>query len=86
MEKDVLVNNLHNLIEEQKLGAQIRSRTKWVEEGERSIKYFYSREKKHISNNATKQLKRENGKCTTSDREMLEEQHNYYKKLYTLFK
>ena len=40
MEKDALVNNLHNLIEEQKLGAQIRSRAKWVEEGEKVQNIF----------------------------------------------
>lgn len=31
---------MHNLVEEQKVGAQIRSRAKWIEEGERSTKFF----------------------------------------------
>ena len=48
VEKDILVNNLHNLIEEQKLGAQIRSRAKWVEEEEKSTKYFCSLEKTYL--------------------------------------
>ena len=40
MEKDALANNLHKLIEEQKLGAHIRSRAKWVEEEEKSSNIF----------------------------------------------
>ena len=39
---------MQNFVEEQKHGAKIRSRAKWVEEGERSSKYFYSIEKKKI--------------------------------------
>ena len=48
LERDILVNNMQNFVEEQKHGAKIRSRAKWVEEGERSSKYFYSVEKKKL--------------------------------------
>lgn len=81
-EKNSKVDKLHTLVEEQKVGAQIRSRAKWIEEGEKCTKYFFNLEKQHCSNNTIKQLKRENGTYTTSDREILEEQHKYYKNLY----
>ena len=70
------------MIEEQNKGAQI-SRAKWVEEGERCTNYFFGLERKHISNNTIKQLKRENDTLTSSNVEILEEQYNFYKKLYT---
>ena len=44
---------------------------------------FFGLERKHISNNTIKQLKRENGTLTSSNAEILEEQYNFYKKLYT---
>ena len=82
LERDTLVNNLHNFVEEQKNGAKIRSRAKWVEEGERCSKYFYSLEKKNYSNNTIKQLKKENGTFTSNNKEILEEEYAFYKNLY----
>ena len=52
-----------------------------MEEGERCTKYFFvGLERKHISNNSIKQLKRENDTPTSSNAEILEEQYNFYKK------
>ena len=76
----MLVNNLHNFVEEQKNGAKIRSRAKWVEEGERCSKYFYSLEKKNYSNNTIKQLKKENGTFTSNNKEILEEENVFLQK------
>ena len=80
LQRDELINNLQNITEEQKKGARNRSRAKWVEECERCTKYFFGLERKHISNNTIKQLKRENDTLTSSNAEILEEQYNFYKK------
>ena len=82
-ERDELVNNLHSMIEIQNRGAQIRSRAKWIEDGEKCTKYFFSLERKHNMNNTIKQLKRQDGTITSTNAEILEEQYNFYEKLYT---
>ena len=38
--RDTLTQELHDMIQQQNKGAQIRSRAKWIEEGEKSTKYF----------------------------------------------
>ena len=86
LERDVLVKKMHKHIEEQASGAKIRSRAKWVEEGEKSSKYFYNLERKNYSNNTIKQLKKENGSHTTSNKEILNEQYKFYKKTQYLKK
>ena len=79
IERDNFARILYNIIEEQKEGAKIRSRARWVEDSEKSTKYFYNLEKKNIS---IKQLKNENGDYATSNKDILEEQYTFYKKLY----
>ena len=73
IERDILVKRLHKHIEERNVGAKLRSRAKWVEQGEKSSKYFYNLEKKNFSSNIIKQLKKENGTYTTCDNEILHE-------------
>ena len=46
IERDNLADTLHNIVEEQKEGAKIRSRARWIEDGEKPTKYFYNLEKK----------------------------------------
>ena len=53
-EKDNLADTLYNIVEEQKEGAKIRSRARWIEEGEKSTKYFCNLEKSNFSNNTIK--------------------------------
>lgn len=82
LERDNLVNKLHFLVEDLALGAHIRSRAKWFESGERNTKYFFGLEKKNATTNTIRQLKKANGGYTTSDKEILDEEHTYYRKLY----
>ena len=82
IERDNLADTLHNIVEEQKEGAKIRSRARWVEEGEKPTKYFYNLEKKNSSNNTIKELKTQNGDYVTSNKEILAEQYKFYDKLY----
>ena len=82
IEKDNLADTLHNIVEKQNEGAKIRSRARWIEEGEKPTKYFFNLEKKNASNNTIKQLKKSNGEYVSTNKEILEEQFNFYKPLY----
>ena len=77
VERDIWVNEFHHIVREQSFGAQVRSRAKWVEEGERSTKYFFNLEKQNASLNTIKQLKTADGSYTTSETEILDEEYNY---------
>ena len=44
-ERDSLLSNLHTIVQMQANGAKIRSRAKWVEEGERAQNIFFNLEK-----------------------------------------
>ena len=63
-------------------GAMIRSEARWCKQGERSTRYFFNLEKGNHSNKYITKLKVENGTLTSSD-EILNEEHRYYKRLYT---
>ena len=63
-------------------GAMIRSKSRWCEQGERSTRYFFNLEKRNHSNKYITKLRVENGTLTASD-EILNEEHRYYKRLYT---
>lgn len=82
IQRDILANILYNIIEQQKEGAKIRSRAKWIEQEERCTKYFYNLEKRNASNNNIKQLKSENDTYETSKKDILEQQYKFCKILY----
>ncbi|GFR81442.1 LINE-1 reverse transcriptase homolog [Elysia marginata] len=63
-------------------GAIVRSRTKWVEQGEKNTKYFLNIEKRRASNNLIKQLKNEAHEVIKDPHEILEEIRKYYEHLY----
>ena len=81
-QRDKLTDDLHHLVQKQKEGAKIRSRAKWLEEGEKSTKYFLNLEKKRVTTNTIKSLQKNDGTFTQSDIKILNEQHNFYSKLY----
>ena len=81
-ERDELINDLHNLVNESNKGAQIRSRAKWVEEGEKSTKFFFNLEKQNISKNTIRKLKKEDGSLTHSDADIMDEGYKFYENLY----
>ena len=82
LERDILVNSLHKLVENQKKGAHIRSRAKWKEEGEKCTKFFHGLEQKNIANNIIRQLKKDDGNFTTSDTEIFKDEYKNYQCLY----
>ena len=82
-QRDVLTQDLHKLIADKNKGAYVRSRAKWIEEGEKSTKFFFNLEKQNISKNTIKKLKRNDGSYTMNDADIIEEGRNFYKDLYT---
>ena len=63
-------------------GLQIRSKAKWVEEGERSTKYFLTLEKCNNYRKAVTVLSDDNSTITDQDK-MLEAEIRYFSTLYT---
>ena len=81
-ERDALVTELHKIVHDRCLGAQVRSRAKWIEEGEKSTKYFFNLEKQNIAKTSIKTLLKEDGSYTKTDTEVIEEGYLFYKNLY----
>ena len=82
-ERDSLAEELYDLVNKQNIGAQVRSRAKWTEQGERGTKYFFNLEKENISKSTIKKLVREDGTYTKTETEIIEEGFSFYKTLYT---
>jgi exonuclease III len=99
IEKQILLNPQHSLALNPRLievktaigeyyyneskGAQIRSKAKWVEDGETNLKYFKSLEAKHHTNNIISHLKSDNGKTVYTNEEILKEGVAFYTRLYS---
>ena len=81
--KDKLTKNLDNLYKEKDDGYLIRSKIKWVEEGERSSKFFFNLEKSRQSSNTIRQIKDKNNTLQTDDSEILKATADFYKTLFT---
>ena len=64
-------------------GAIVRSKVKWVEEGEKSTKFFYDLEKQNYIKKHIRKLKLENDVVTIDQKKIDDELESYYSKLYT---
>ena len=73
---------IRQMAEQKEKGAQIRSKARWIEEGEKLTKYFYNLEKQRQPKNTITELKIEN-KTYTTDMEILTAARGFYQKLYT---
>lgn len=72
------------LLEKEKLqSAQIRSKVKWIEDGEKNTKYFLNLERSRANAKLMPRLELENGAIITDQFEILEAQKEYFKTLYT---
>jgi exonuclease III len=63
-------------------GAQIRSRIKFIEEGEKNNAYFLNLEKSKAATNTITHLQTEDGNVITDQTSVLNEQVKYYTRLY----
>ena len=77
----MLENELSQLYDKKSKGAQIRSRVKWIEEGERNTSYFLGLEKHYQSLNVIRRVT-EQTKSVYSDNDILKEICSFYEKLY----
>ncbi len=67
---------------EQANGAKIRSKTKWIQEGEKNTQYFLAQEKYKAKQKTISSLTKENGTHITDNAEIGGEIFSYYEKLY----
>jgi len=64
-------------------GTVLRSKVKWYEDGERNNHYLYNRKKRNYEKKTIAKLKRSIGTVTNDQFEILREQMEFYKALYT---
>ena len=81
-ERKGVKDQLDEYYKEKSQGYQIRSRAKWVEQGEQSTKYFLGLEKARQNFNCISSLKDCNGITLTTDKEILEVAKTFYSDLY----
>ena len=82
-ERKVLQEKLNNYYAQKAYGNYIRSRAKWIEEGEVSSKYFLGLEKRRQTYNRIDKLQNNNGKDISTDNEILQECKDFYSNLYS---
>lgn len=82
-EKRNLESELDKLLNEIAKGVQIRSKERWINEGEKNTSYFLGLEKKNQTNNTIKELKDVNNKKINTNSEIIKEICNFYENLYT---
>ena len=80
---DEIRGEYDKIVEEQAIGAQVRSRIQWYEEGERPTKYFLNLEQRNGNNKNISRLILYNGTEITNSSEILTAQQDFYEKLYT---
>ena len=61
----------------------LRSKAKFIEEGEKNSKYFLKMEKQNYNNKHIKSIINSDGSIINNPKEILEEQANFFQKLYT---
>ena len=72
---------LSSIYDDKCKGAQIRSRAKWIKEGEKNTKYFFGLEKKHQSHNIINELNADQNGTVYSNNDILGEMCNFYENL-----
>ena len=78
-----LQTELNELFKERTEAADIRSRAKWIEQGEKNTVFFLNLEKQHQNNNCITKLQDENGHRAQDDKSILSQIESSYTKLYT---
>lgn len=81
-EKVKLETELRDKYDEKTRGSIIRSRVKWLEEGEKGTSYFLKLEKARQSHNIIKKVNTD-GKISVSNEDIIEDIANFYKALYS---
>ena len=74
---------LEKIIEHWTKGSILRARCWWHNEGEKNTKYFLNLEKRHYKQGTISQLKLDHENFVSTDKEILNECENFYKRLYS---
>ena len=82
-EHNQLKQELCLIYENRGKGSIVRSKTRWITQGEKPTKYFFNLEKRNYNHKTIKELKYLEGKSVTKEEEILEEIERFYKELYT---
>lgn len=82
-EIDRIKRQLDNELDKQAKGAAIRARVRWIEEGEKSTKYFFNLEKRKSRQKTITRIYNSQGNIVTDNRSILQEEQKFYKKIYT---
>ena len=77
-----LESSLSSLAVQEAEGAKIRSRAKWIEEGEKPTRYFFRREQQRATKNTFESLVNSQGQETSSQGDMESILVDFYKDLY----
>ena len=80
--KTSLQNDLEKYYKEKDSGYILRSKEKWINEGEKCTSYFFNLEKTRQKANVIREIQDENGALHTEDNEILKTTDNFYTKLY----
>ena len=74
---------LEQIIEHKTKGAILRSKCRWYNEGEKNAKYFLNPEKRHYKNGVISQLKIDDDKFVTSDKDIFNACEPFYTNIYS---
>ena len=80
---DILKADLEKDYNYKAQGAAIRAKVRWFEKSEKMTDYFFKLEKSQAKNKAMTATRRHDGSITRNPKEVLEQQVNFYNKLYT---
>jgi len=81
--KQEIENRLSEMYNKEAQGAQLRSKAKYVETGEVSLKYFKDLEKVHQMNNVIECIEKDDGELVCENESILNECVQFYTCLYT---
>ena len=79
---DQLNDQLNKILDNETQGLIIRSRIRWVEEGEKSSKYFCNLEKRLGEKKSIFRIQKDDGDIVIDKDKILEEIQNFYQNLY----
>ena len=82
-EYNELKQKLCHIYEHKGKGAIVRSKARWIEQGEKPTKYFFNLEKRNFNYKTVQAVKRSDGNTATNKEDILEEIEIFYKNLYT---
>ena len=64
-------------------GAKVRSKARWINDGEKVTKYFCNMENRNYASKCMNSIRKENGTLITGQLEILNETMSFYKDLYS---